>query len=304
MSLRRIVLLLTVILYSITCGAQGTARIDTVNLWYPTKAEHNNVRLYCYVPDHPCGAAAIVCPGGSYCWLDLQEEGFRVAEWLNSQGITAFVLHYRTIGFGAYYWHHRFVARGTRHPDMLFDFQLAMQWIHAYADKYGVDRDRIGAVGFSAGGHLAMAAACFSTTSFLESEGVPATVNLCPAFIVPVYPVVTMREPFVHKRSRRALLGENHQWNKVMIDSLSLELHIPQDCPPVFIVNCKDDDVVDFRNSVLLDSALTAAGVRHVYRQYRHGGHGFGVNDSLGSDECRRWKLELMEWLKGMDIIK
>ena len=83
-----------------------------------------------------------------------------------------------------------------------------------------------------------------------------------------------------------------------MIDSLSLECHIPADCPPVFLVNCVDDPVVEYHNSILLDSALTANKVNHRYIQYQTGGHGFGASEEKGTAECRQWKQEFLNWIK------
>ena len=82
-----------------------------------------------------------------------------------------------------------------------------------------------------------------------------------------------------------------------MKDSLSLERHIPHDCPPVFLVNCVDDPVVDYHNSIVLDSALTANNVKHRYIQYATGGHGFGASETKGSEECRQWKKEFLNWI-------
>ena len=119
-----------------------------------------------------------------------------------------------------------------------------------------------------------------------------------PDFIAAVYPVVSMSHPDSHKRSRRALLGEYRKNDVRMRDSLSVEKHVPRDCPPVFLVNCKDDPVVKFHNSEMLDSALTAQGVAHRYIQYQTGGHGFGVSVRKGTEECRAWKEEFLKWLR------
>ena len=153
-------------------------------------------------------------------------------------------------------------------------------------------------MGFSAGGHLVMAAAEFFHTDFLTPLGIRVTESLRPDFVAPIYPVVTMTEKVTHKRSRRALLGELRKYRSSLRDSLSLERHVPQDCPPVFLVNCKDDPVVQYRNSVLLDSALTLRGIPHRYIQYRTGGHGFGASDTKGTAECRQWRGEFMKWMK------
>ena len=119
-----------------------------------------------------------------------------------------------------------------------------------------------------------------------------------PAFVVAVYPVVTMTEPCVHKRSRRGLLGDSKTRKKALRDLLSLERHVTSDCPPVFLINCVDDPIVDYRNSVLLDSALTAKNIEHCYVQFQTGGHGFGASEQKGTEECRQWKSMFLKWIK------
>ena len=291
MKLRNIISL-SLLLLSFALGAQAPS--DTVRLWEKGNVLYGEeVALMPYIPENPSGTAVIVCPGGSYFWLDDEGEGFEVARWLCSHDIAAFVLLYRTAGFGAYFWHYRLLWRGNRFPDMITDAQRALQYVREHYDF-----ENLGMMGFSAGGHLVMSSACFSGTDFPSLAGFPCTENLRPDFVAPIYPVVTMREPYVHKRSRRALLGDNRQKNTGMIDSLSLESHIPADCPPVFIANCKDDDVVDYHNSELLDKALSEAEVPHVYYQFETGGHGFGVSDVYGSPECRVWRDYFLEWLK------
>jgi acetyl esterase/lipase len=240
----------------------------------------------------------IVCPGGSYCWLDVKGEGIEVAEWLQSQGISAVLLQYRTAGFGAYFTRYRFVARGNRHPDMICDIQRAIRYVRENADSLGIDPRRLGVMGFSAGGHLAMSAACFSATDYTDLTQGPAQVSLRPDFVAAIYPVVTMKGEYVHKRSRRGLLGEWGKYKNELREQMSIEEHIPSDCPPVFMVNCKDDPVVDWHNSVLLDEALTKAGIEHTYLQYETGRHGFGVSEVYGSEESRQWKEEFLVWLK------
>jgi len=274
---------------------------DTIRLWNGGEVKNGDeVVMYRYLPESPNGIGVIVCPGGSYYWLDVKGEGLEVAEWLASNGFTAFVLLYRTAGFGAFFWHYRLLARGNRHPDMITDGQRALQWVWENADECSVDRDKIGMMGFSAGGHLVMSAACFSSTDFLAMAGISHGADLRPAFVAPIYPVVTMHEPYVHKRSRRGLIGDNRQHSKALIDSLSLERHIPDDCPPVFIVNCKDDPVVDYHNSELLDEALSEKSAPHVYFQYEEGRHGFGVSNVYGTPESRRWKDEFLKWIRSV----
>ena len=123
-----------------------------------------------------------------------------------------------------------------------------------------------------------------------------------PAFIAPIYPVVTMVDKCVHKRSRRALLGDNKKNNQQLRALLSLELHVSKDCPPVFLVNCIDDPIVKYHNSELLDSALTSLNIPHRYIQYKTGGHGFGATENKGTAESRQWKAEFLNWLKELNL--
>lgn len=275
--------------------------VDTLSIWNGQTDHHKgDVSLLAFRPEHPNGISVIVCPGGSYHWLDEHEEGVKVARWLRRNGITAFVLFYRTAGKAEFVWHSRILFRGVRHPDMISDAQRALQWVKEHSGEYGIDPDRTGMLGFSAGGHLVMSAACFSSTNFPAGEGILSFTDRRPAFVAPIYPVVTMKGRYAHRRSRRGLLGDDHQADRILRDSLSVEEHIPDDCPPVFMINCKDDPVVDYRNSILLDSALTARGVAHKYILYERGRHGFGISDHYGSPESREWKNEFLEWLKAL----
>lgn len=263
---------------------------EPINIWKGTK-ENVNVSLIPYTCSTPSAEkeAVIICPGGSYRWLDHYNEGKTVAKWLNENGISAFLLEYRT----ATNLHH--------HPDMIRDLQRSIQIVREEADEFGINPSRVGVMGFSAGGHLVMTSGIYYYTNFLAPLGIFPEVSLKPDFVVPVYPVVTFsQEKYVHKRSRNGLLGERRKSEQAMKDSLSLEKHIISDCPPVFLVNCKDDNVVDYHNSILLDSALTANNVKHEYFLFETGGHGFGSCDRKGNDDCRRWKDYFIEWVKNL----
>lgn len=264
-----------------------------VNIWQGTTCK-KKVEMTAYLAQGDHNKAVIVCPGGSYLWHDMDAEGHAVGKWLQKNGISAFVLHYRTAGFMAFFWHYRYLFRGVRYPDALNDLYQATLYIKEHAREYRVNPDSVGAMGFSAGGHLVMSAG---------EHLCPLQEKLKLAFIAPIYPVVTMSEPCVHKRSRRALLGDNRKNNKKLRDSLSLERHVPDDCPPVFLVNCKDDPIVKYHNSELLDSALTAHQIPHRYIQYQTGGHGFGASEEKGTAECRQWKVEFLTWLRELDKI-
>ena len=235
-------------------------------------------------------AAVIVCPGGSYHHLGMGHEGKDVALWLCSKGISAFVLKYRVSG------------NGFHHPAMLEDVQRAIMLVRKNAASYGINPNKIGAAGFSAGGHLVLMAAEFSGQDELKKLGVDAGVSLEPNFIVPVYPVVSMQDPIAHVRSRKSLLNDDQSQERK--DMLSLELHADKIKCPVFLIANKDDRTVDYRNSEEMDKAMSRAGVPHVFVLGEKGDHGFGMgnNDFV---HTTRWNDELLlPWLKEIGMAK
>ncbi len=260
--------------------------MSQVNIWEGV-SHHKKVMMTPYLANSDGKSIAIiVCPGGSYFWHDIETEGHEIGRWLQKNGISAFVLNYRTAYVPAFITHYRLVFRGNRYPDPQDDLRQALRYVKAHADDYHIDTCKIGTMGFSAGGHLVMSAA----ELFDKIDR--------PAFVAAIYPIVTMIAPCVHKRSRRGLLGDSRTRNNSLRELLSLEKHVPDDCPPVFLVNCKDDPIVDYRNSVLLDSALTVKKIPHRYIQFETGGHGFGASMKKGSDESRQWMALFLEWIK------
>lgn len=244
------------------------------------------IKLTPYIPENnPTKTAVIICPGGSYFWLDKKAEGEETAMWLRDNGIAAFVLEYRCGGFGAFIFHLR--TKGHSFPAGFEDLRDAIDHVRTNAEKYGISPDRIGCLGYSAGGHLVMHAA-------LQLSGRQDAM----AFVAPIYPVVSMTHKYTHKRSRRGLLGEHPSSD--MMDSLSLENHVTPLCPPVFLMNCDDDPIVHPHNAELLDSALTAHNVPHHYEHYKSGGHGFGVNLNKTTREAIQWKHKFIDWLYGL----
>ncbi len=270
-----------------------------INIWAGTQCREN-VKLTPYLAKGTGNVACIVCPGGSYFWHDKKTEGDGVAKWLQSNGISAFVLEYRVGGIPGFITHYRLFTRGNRFPDMLQDVQRSIQLVRENSKAYGIDPDKLGVMGFSAGGHLAAMSGIFFDTDVLSEYGIKPVVSLKPNFIAPIYPVVTMVDKSVHKRSRRGLLGEGVSISRIMKDSLSLEKHCRQDMPPAFLMNCVDDPIVKYRNSELLDSAMTSAGVSHRYVQFNTGGHGFGATEEKTTAEAAGWKEMFLNWLKSI----
>lgn len=274
----------TILMWMLLCFSLGAQQLVRL---YPDDscARTRRVTLECY-PSTGSHTAVVVCPGGSYCWLDYENEGVEVAKFLQAQGISAFVLRYRVATWWAWALHYRYIVRGNRQPDMWNDGQQALAWVSTHAAQYDISPDSIGIMGFSAGGHMAMSQAVY-----------PGPVR--PAFVAPIYPVVTMQEPYVHRRSRRGLLGERGQHSKQLRQQWSLEQHITNDCPPVFMINCMDDPIVDYHNAVVLADSLLAHNVSYYHKLYAAGGHGFGVSEEKGSPESRGWKWEFLAWLRG-----
>lgn len=232
------------------------------------------------------GSAVIVCPGGSYYWLSKKVEGTEVAQKLAAAGFTAFVLHYRHAGT-RYFLFGNMAIPQNHYPDALNDLRDAVMEVRRRASEYSIDPEKIGVMGFSAGGHLVLS----SGEEVIDNQG----ISSCPSFIVSVYPVVTMTdETIVHNRSRKALLGKRHN-DPDLRHRLSMELDIPSDMPPVFLVNCVDDPTVNYRNSVVMDKALTESGIPHKYIQFPAGGHGFGASSAQAD-----WFGLFLEWFKDL----
>ena len=267
---------LAIIFFLTLASAWGQER---VYLWKDVHSMRNERScFYVYAPEKEkdTHASVIICPGGSYHHLGMKNEGHDVAAWFTERGYHAFVLKYRV------------AMNGYSHPAMIQDFQRTMQLVREHAAEYDIDPDRVGAIGFSAGGHLVTMAGAFGDTSFLSDLGIETSVSLKPDFVIPVYPVVSMEKPYAHHWSQISLLGRNPADD--LKHKFSMECQMTGEMPPVFLLACKDDKTVDYRNSVDLDHALTAAGVSHVFILRETGGHGFGMNYG--------WGETLYSWLK------
>ncbi|MHC4388904.1 MAG: alpha/beta hydrolase [Planctomycetota bacterium] len=235
------------------------------------------------------GTAVIVCPGGGYRKVCYGKEGIAVARWLNTLGITAFVLKYRL------------PAEGNVHPMPLQDAQRAIRVVRSDARKYGIKQDRIGIMGFSAGGHLT------STTGTNFDEGDKTAgdrvdrVSCRPDFMILVYPVITFEEPYAHMGSRNNLLGQRRN-DEEMVKRLSNNLQVTQETPPNFLAHAKDDIKVRVENSILFNQACKEAGVPSELRVYEKGGHGF----SLGREgtDSKQWTRDCEDWLRRRGLIR
>lgn len=264
---------------------------NTVKLWNDpsaTKRMKQSEMTVFAAENNSTGASVIICPGGSYRYLGINIEGYKVAEWFQENGISAFVLRYRT------------GMRRNRHPAMIQDLQRAIQLVKENHVEYGIDTCKVGVVGFSAGGHLAGTAATYYDINFMEELGISTNVSLRPAFVAMIYPVVSMTDSIGHKKSRRNLLGNAYTYELKRM--MSLEQNVHQGIPPVFMIQCTGDRTVDYRNALYYKEALKNKGVEHNFTLYDEPGHGFGINPE--SNKASSWINHFIPWLQKIDVIE
>ena len=272
--------------------AHGKSDVQKIVLWKGvTGMKYQNTQLHLYIPEESIktDTAVIICPGGSYHHLDMKGEGVTTARWFQSIGVTACILKYRVSREGYHY------------PAMLQDFQRAIQFVREHATDYHINPNKVGAIGYSAGGHMVLMGAVYGNSdNELEVLGITTNVSLKPDFIMPIYPVVSMDDEIAHSWSRWSLLGYNQSVK--LKNKLSMEKHITSDICPVFNIVAKDDQTVDYRNSLVLQDALEKAGVEHYFKLYDVGGHGFGMKDNEFM-RCNHWNQDLLQWLQHIKML-
>jgi acetyl esterase/lipase len=230
--------------------------------------------------------AVIVCPGGGYTHLAMDHEGDQVARWMNSLGVQAFVLKYR---LGPKY----------HHPIELGDAQRAIRTVRAKAGEYHVHPDRIGIMGFSAGGHLASSAGTHFDAGDPSAADPIDRAGSRPDFLVLGYPVISFTN-HVHRGSMRALLGDNP--DPKLVELMSNELQVTPQTPPAFLFHTTTDATVPVENSVMFYMALRKAGVPAEMHIYEQGPHGLGLapyDEALSS-----WPERLANWMRVRGLLK
>lgn len=231
------------------------------------------------------GCGIVVCPGGGYGGLAMDHEGYQIAEWLNQRGITAWILRYR-LG-----------PHGYHHPIQRGDVLRAMRLVRHEAQMLGVDPDRIGIWGFSAGGHLASTAATHFDGGDAKAADPIDRLSSRPDFAVLCYPVITLEEPLTHVGSRNNLLGKDRADDRELVALLSNQRRVSGETPPTFIFHTVEDQAVPVENALKFFTALRAHGVNsselHIYQTGRHG-VGLAQSDPVLSS----WPDRLLDWLK------
>jgi acetyl esterase/lipase len=256
-------------------GAKGSEEPDkpSIRMYSPEAAKRN-------------GTAIVVCPGGGYGGLAIDHEGQQVGEFLRSHGITAFVLKYR---LGPKY----------NHPAPLNDVSRAIRMVRARAKEWNVAPNRVGVMGFSAGGHLA------STVSTHFDGGDPKAADPVdqqssrPDFSILCYPVISFTAPFSHMGSARNLLGQKP--DPELLKNLSNETQVTEKTPPTFIFHTQEDTGVPPQNALAYYSALVEKKVPAELHIYQYGAHGVGL--AIGDPVLTTWKERLIGWLQTSGLL-
>jgi acetyl esterase/lipase len=273
-------------------GPQTTPR--TIVLWPDgapgalgkDEADIPTVTIYLPAPFQATGAAIVVCPGGSYARLAVDHEGHQVARLLTSRGVAAFILRYR---LGPRY----------HHPAMQQDVLQAIRYVRFNADEFGVRKDRIGVMGFSAGGHLASTAATLFDAGNLASVAPIDRVSSRPDFAVLVYPVIVMGQEITHKASQTNLLGEHPAPD--LVAKLSTDKQVTSNTPPTFLFHTTEDAGVVPENSVQFYLALRKAAVPAELHIFQKGEHGVGL--APNDQALRVWPELLFTWMNGLGLL-
>ena len=239
------------------------------------KVQIPQIEVYLPNKKSATGQGVIICPGGGYSILAYDWEGTDVAKLLNANGIAAFVLKYRLPD-----------SLSSTAPNQvpLMDAQQAMRMVREKASQWNIQPNKIGIMGFSAGGHLA---ATLSTHFEKDTR---------PDFSILIYPVISMDKNITHMGSRTNLIGKNP--TDAMIKLYSNELHVTGKTPPSFLIHATDDDGVPVENSLLYYQALKKNKVPAEMHIYPFGGHGFGLAN--GNKSLDSWPRLMINWLKGL----
>ena len=257
-------------------GALGTEAVDKPK-----------ITVYLAPAERATGAAVVVCPGGGYHILAADHEGKQIALWLNSLGVSAFVLQYR-------------LGERYRHPAPLQDAQRAIRMVRSRAVEWRVDPKRVGILGFSAGGHLASTAATHFDDGRADAVDPIERQGSRPDFAVLCYAVISLVDPVAHSGSRKNLLGDPA--DPALVELLSNEKQVTSRTPPTFLWHTADDSAVPVENSLLFFQALRKAGVAGELHVFPHGKHGLGL--APGDPSVSQWPGLCAVWMEGLGLLK
>jgi len=264
-------------------NSKNSGKKETFNSGMFRGVTKPTLEIYLPEKEKTTGTAVIIIPGGSYAVVVYQGEGISTAKQFAKKGIVAFVLKYRLPDDSI-------MQNKTIGP--LQDAQQAIKFVRENAGKWGVDINKVGIVGFSAGGHLASTAATHFQKAMIENK---SNTNLRPDFQVVVYPVISMQDSLTHRDSRNNLLGKNP--SKEAIDRYSNELQVTNNTPPAYITHAADDKTVDVDNSIAYFESLRHHKVDVEMHIYPKGGHGFIFRQPDWIDPLLLW-MKKNKWIQ------
>jgi acetyl esterase/lipase len=260
---------------TLTNGHIANVHISTITPFCPPKTLTN-------------GRTVIICPGGGYRVLAIDKEGYAIAKWLNSLGITAFVLKYRLTGPE---------GLGYHYPAQLNDLKKAIQIVRSRAQEYHIDPHKVGVMGFSAGGHLASTLGTHFDEGNRRATDPVARINTRPDFMILVYPHISLIDPGTSQSYVTNLLGL--RYDPRLPTFLSNETRVNSHTPPTFLVHAQDDTTVPCLHSIDFYTAMVKAGVPGQLHLFEKGGHGFGLAETMAS--VKHWPDLCAQWLAGLD---
>ncbi len=259
--------------------------IDTTEIIMIRKVNKPDIAVYLPSKKYATGKAVIVIPGGGYNIIAYHWEGVDIARWLTSNGIAAIVLKYRLP-------HTKNNIKGYLSP--LLDAKRALRLTRFNAQRWNINKNEIGVMGFSAGGHLAATLGThFDEKNIFITDAID-TISCKPNFMILMYPVITFKEPYLHKGSRHFLIGDKPDTS--LINYFSNELHVSKTTPPTFLVHAEDDKSVPVKNSLMFYEELVKNSVPAEMIIYPKGGHGFSL--AIGNAHLSTWRERCIEWIK------
>ncbi|MFC2112434.1 alpha/beta hydrolase [Bacteroidota bacterium] len=265
---------------------ENSEQRDNSNNWI-TNVSDPAIDVYLATGEEATGVAIVICPGGAYSGLAVGHEGRDVAEWLIEQGITGVVLKYRLPS-------DEIMEDKSIGP--LQDVQEAVRIVRRNAAKWNLDTQRIGVMGFSAGGHLASTASTHFNDMVYDSDEISAR----PDFSILVYPVILMDDEITHMGSRNNLLGTQPTPEQVV--RFSNDTRVGPETPPAFVVHSMDDGAVSPENSIRYVQSLKKYNIPAELHLYEGGGHGYGLGRGSGTET--HWPDACINWLKMNEILE
>ena len=305
--MKKLFILLAIATFSNTLFAQ-----ETMKLWdgdipfsngiigdeeYTDKGHVQNIQdptITIYLPkkSKATGAAVVICPGGGYRLLAIQHEGHDVAKWFNEFGVAGIVVKNR-------------LPTSENITDTsevaMTDAQRAVRLVRHHAGEWGIEKNKIGIMGFSAGGHLASTVGTHFDYGMADSPDPVQKVSCRPDFMILMYPVITMSEDFMHAGSMKNLLAHNQSYEQKR--RFSNEKQVTSETPPTILIHSSDDKSVPVANSIRFYEALIEHNIPAEMHIFNSGGHGYGLGRKDGTSH-NLWPENCKAWMKDMVIGK